>query len=246
MSDRRLPRPLPGPEPGSLSDQRQPAGIEPDVKMILGREGLVSLGIVGRKFERHDTESTAPFTFDNATPPASEPQSLRPPLRPSPTPRNASCGPLGLSESVWICARAPEWGDLPRGSGKGPGRKGRWPPSRLDAPGGSGAVKGRLRAVPEAIRPRQGLAKGSVRGFRPGQPGQQSFHRPLEPGGQKLQASAAGRDTWGTRPHLARVAAAPRRTARIGPDRVTLPGPVGHARGPGSLIPEARSRVSAP
>ena len=80
VSDRRLPRPLPGPEPGSLSDQRQPAGIEPDVKMILGREGLVSLGIVGRKFERHDTESTAPFTFDNATPPASEPQSLRPPL----------------------------------------------------------------------------------------------------------------------------------------------------------------------
>ncbi len=68
VTDRSLPGSLPRPEPGSLSDQRQPAGIEPDVKMILGREGLVSLGIVGRKFERHDTESTAPFTFDNATP----------------------------------------------------------------------------------------------------------------------------------------------------------------------------------
>ena len=81
VTERSLPGSLPRPEPGSLSDQRQPAGIEPDVKMILGREGLVSLGIVGRKFERHDTESTAPFTFDNATPLlASLRASAQPPL----------------------------------------------------------------------------------------------------------------------------------------------------------------------
>ena len=64
VTDRSLPRP----EPGSLRDQRQASGIEPDVQVILGREGLVSLGIVGRKLERRDTKSTAPFTFDNATP----------------------------------------------------------------------------------------------------------------------------------------------------------------------------------
>ena len=108
---RSLPGSLPRPKPWSLSDQRQPAGIVPDVKMILGGEGLVSLGIVGRKFERHDTESTAPFTFDNATPLLASLRASAHP-QPSPTPRNASCGLLGLSESVWVCARAPEWGEL--------------------------------------------------------------------------------------------------------------------------------------
>ena len=100
VADRRLPGSLPRPEPGSLSDQRQPAGIEPDVKMILGREGLVSLGIVGRKLERHDTGSTAPFTFDNATPllahlgasahPLHLPYASKRPLRPS---RDLRIGP---------------------------------------------------------------------------------------------------------------------------------------------------------
>ena len=110
VADSSLPGRLPRPEPGSLRDQRQASGIEPHMKVILGREGLVSLGIVGRKFERHDTESTAPFTFDNATPLLAILRASAHP-QPSPTPRNASCGLPGPSESVWICARAPEWGD---------------------------------------------------------------------------------------------------------------------------------------
>ena len=80
--------------------------------MILGHEGLISLGIVGRKFERHDTESTAPFTFDNATPPLARRVTFPHPLAPR-TARDASCGLLGPPGRARNRARAPERGDLP-------------------------------------------------------------------------------------------------------------------------------------
>ena len=39
VADSSLPGRLPRPEPGSLRDQRQASGIEPHMKVILGREG---------------------------------------------------------------------------------------------------------------------------------------------------------------------------------------------------------------
>ena len=55
----RLPGRLASPEPGSLCNQRQPAGIEPDVVVFLGRVRLVAGCLVRGDFQAHTRQRIA-------------------------------------------------------------------------------------------------------------------------------------------------------------------------------------------